>query len=93
LESGAQALPVIYISLPTNNLAANGGVIHYHYEPMNVDELREAADSWLDKYHFYRPHEVLEFLTPGVFSHSGAIRSRCRDVLEAVSTDTVIDKG
>ncbi|MDR2484499.1 MAG: hypothetical protein LBD55_03790 [Treponema sp.] len=40
----------------------------YHYEPMKAGELREAADSWLDKYHFYRPHESLNFLTPAEFS-------------------------
>jgi transposase InsO family protein len=35
---------------------------------MNAGELREAADAWLDKYHFYRPHESLNFLTPAEFS-------------------------
>jgi transposase InsO family protein len=29
--------------------------LDYHYEPMNVGELREVVDSWLDTYHFYRP--------------------------------------
>jgi hypothetical protein len=29
--------------------------LDYHYEPMNVTELTELTDSWLDKYHFYRP--------------------------------------
>jgi putative transposase len=42
--------------------------LDYHYEPMNVSELQEAVDSWLDKYHFYRPHEALNFLTPAEFS-------------------------
>jgi hypothetical protein len=31
-------------------------------------ELREVVDAWLDKYHFYRPHEALNFLTPAEFS-------------------------
>ncbi|MDR2587793.1 MAG: integrase core domain-containing protein [Spirochaetales bacterium] len=35
---------------------------------MNVSELRRIVDSWLDKYHFYRPHEALNFLTPAEFS-------------------------
>jgi transposase InsO family protein len=42
--------------------------LDYHYEPMNAGELREVVDSWLDKYHFYRPHEALGFLTPVEFS-------------------------
>jgi transposase InsO family protein len=25
------------------------------------------VDSWLDKYHFYRPHEALGFLTPAEY--------------------------
>jgi transposase InsO family protein len=40
----------------------------YHYEPMNASELRKAVDSWLDKYHFYRPRDSLNFLTPAEFS-------------------------
>jgi transposase InsO family protein len=35
---------------------------------MNVGELREVVDAWLDKYHFYRPPEALNFLTPAEFS-------------------------
>jgi putative transposase len=42
--------------------------LDYHYEPMNVGELTEIVDAWLDKYHFYRPHEALNFLTPAEFS-------------------------
>ncbi|MDR2536326.1 MAG: integrase core domain-containing protein [Treponema sp.] len=42
--------------------------LDYHYEPMNVGELREVVNSWLDKYHFYRPQEALNFLTPAEFS-------------------------
>ena len=38
------------------------------YEPMNVAELRAAVDAWLDKYHHYRPHESLGFLTPAEHS-------------------------
>jgi transposase InsO family protein len=34
---------------------------------MNVGELRKVVDSWLDKYHFYRPHEALNVLTPAEF--------------------------
>ncbi|MDR1362520.1 MAG: transposase, partial [Spirochaetaceae bacterium] len=36
----------------------------YHYEPLNAAELSEITDAWLDKYHFYRPHEAPGFLTP-----------------------------
>jgi transposase InsO family protein len=42
--------------------------LDYHYEPMNMGEMPEVMDSWLDKYHFYRPHEALNFLTPAEFS-------------------------
>jgi transposase InsO family protein len=42
--------------------------LDYHYQPMNVGELREIVDAWPDKYHFYRPHESLNFLTPAEFS-------------------------
>jgi transposase InsO family protein len=41
--------------------------LDYNYDPMNVTELREVADAWLDKYHFYRPHESLNFFTPADF--------------------------
>jgi transposase InsO family protein len=41
--------------------------LDYHYQPMNVRELADVADSWLDKYHFYRPHESLMFLTPAEY--------------------------
>jgi putative transposase len=42
--------------------------LDYHYEPMNVGELTEAVDPWLDKYHFYRPMNPSNFLTPAEFS-------------------------
>ncbi|MDR1363781.1 MAG: integrase core domain-containing protein [Spirochaetaceae bacterium] len=38
--------------------------LDYHYEPLNVKELSEITNAWLDKYHFYRPHEAPGFLTP-----------------------------
>jgi transposase InsO family protein len=38
--------------------------LDYHYEPVNAGELREVVDSWLNKYHFYRPYESLGFLDP-----------------------------
>jgi transposase InsO family protein len=41
--------------------------LDYNYDPMNVTELRGVADAWLDKYHFYRPHESLDFFTPAQF--------------------------
>jgi transposase InsO family protein len=41
--------------------------LDYHYEPLNVTELREVVDAWLDVYHFYRPHEALNFMTPGQY--------------------------
>jgi len=42
--------------------------LDYHYEPMNAAEMQALADNWLDKYHFYRPHESLGGLTPAEFS-------------------------
>jgi putative transposase len=41
--------------------------LDYNYDLMNVTGLREVADAWLDKYHFYRPHESPGFLTPADF--------------------------
>jgi hypothetical protein len=38
--------------------------LDYHYKPLNVKELSEITGAWLDKYHFYRPHEAPGFLTP-----------------------------
>jgi transposase InsO family protein len=35
---------------------------------MNAAELQALADTWLEKYHFYRPHEALGGLTPAEFS-------------------------
>jgi transposase InsO family protein len=40
----------------------------YNYTPMNCGEPGGVVDGWLDKYHFYRPHQSLEFLTPAEFS-------------------------
>jgi len=42
--------------------------LDYHYEPLNVTELQAIVDQWLDKYHFYRPHESLGGMTPAEFS-------------------------
>ena len=42
--------------------------LDYHYTPLNVTELSKIVDAWLDKYHFYRPHQSLGFLTPAEFS-------------------------
>jgi putative transposase len=42
--------------------------LDYNYTPLNVTELSEVVDAWLDKYHFYRPHQSLGFLTPAEFS-------------------------
>lgn len=36
-------------------------------EPMTVAEIQEEIDKWLKKYHSYRPHESLDFLTPDEF--------------------------
>ncbi|MDR2660329.1 MAG: hypothetical protein LBC27_10155, partial [Spirochaetaceae bacterium] len=41
--------------------------LDYNYAPMNVRELSEVVDEWLYKYHFYRPHAALGFLTPAAF--------------------------
>ncbi|MDR2485208.1 MAG: transposase [Treponema sp.] len=64
--------------------------LDYHYEPMNAGELREAVDSWLDKCHFYRPHESLNFFNPGgVFRRIRLIHSKNRSVLKILSTDSL----
>jgi putative transposase len=42
--------------------------LDYSYAPLNVSELSSVVDAWLDKYHFYRPHQSLGFLTPAEFS-------------------------
>jgi transposase InsO family protein len=42
--------------------------LDYNYDPMNVAELSTVVNVWLDKYHHYRPHESLGFLTPAEFS-------------------------
>jgi len=34
---------------------------------MNVSELQEVVDAWVEKYRTYRPHESLGFLTPAEF--------------------------
>jgi transposase InsO family protein len=47
--------------------------LDYHYEPVNAGELAEAADARLDKYHFYRPHESLNFLTAAEFSAAAGL--------------------
>jgi len=41
--------------------------LDYHYEPMGAAELGEIVDEWLDKYHSYRPHEALGFMTPAEY--------------------------
>jgi transposase InsO family protein len=42
--------------------------LDYNREPMNVSELRELVDVWLEKYHHYRPHASLGGMTPAEFS-------------------------
>ncbi|MDR2900561.1 MAG: integrase core domain-containing protein, partial [Treponema sp.] len=42
--------------------------LDYHYEPMNATETMAVVNDWLDKYHHYRPHEALDFLTPAEYS-------------------------
>jgi transposase InsO family protein len=42
--------------------------LDYNYAPLNAGGLPSVVDSWLDKYHFYRPHQSLSFLTPAEFS-------------------------
>ena len=41
--------------------------LDYLIGPMSVSELQAEIDSWLKKYHSYRPHESLGFLTPHEF--------------------------
>jgi transposase InsO family protein len=38
------------------------------YGPMTAAELQESANKWLDKYHYYRPHEAPGYMTPAEFS-------------------------
>jgi putative transposase len=54
--------------------------LDYHYEPMNVGELSEIVDTWLDKYHHYRPHEALGGMTPAQFSATLGVSIPKRDV-------------
>lgn len=42
--------------------------LDYLSGPMTVEELQEEIDRWLKKYHHYRPHESLGFLTPNEFA-------------------------
>jgi hypothetical protein len=42
--------------------------LDYNYDPMNATELNEVVRDWLDKYHYYRPHESLDMMTPAEFS-------------------------
>lgn len=42
--------------------------LDYLSGPMTVEELQEEIDRWLKKYHHYRPHESLGFLTPDEFA-------------------------
>jgi transposase InsO family protein len=38
------------------------------YGPMTAAELQAAVNRWLVKYHYYRPHEALDYMTPAEFS-------------------------
>lgn len=42
--------------------------LDYLVGPMTVEELQNEIDRWLKKYHRYRPHESLGFLTPDEFA-------------------------
>jgi hypothetical protein len=53
--------------------------LDYHYEPLNAAELSEITDAWLDKYHFYRPHEAPDFLTPR-HQYDGSVFRRCGSI-------------
>ncbi|MBD5413460.1 MAG: transposase [Treponema sp.] len=44
--------------------------LDYLSGPMSVSELQGEIDRWLKKYHGYRPHESLGFLTPNEFAAS-----------------------
>ena len=44
--------------------------LDYLTGPMSVSELQAEIDSWLKKYHSYRPHESLGFLTPHEFLYN-----------------------
>ncbi len=53
--------------------------LDYLTGPMTVTELQAEIDRWLKKYHSYRPHESLGFLTPDAFA----------DKLKSSSTSTI----
>lgn len=41
--------------------------LDYNYTPLNVAEAQGIANTFLEKYHFYRPHESLNMLTPAQY--------------------------
>ncbi|GMO14616.1 MAG: hypothetical protein Pg6A_00190 [Termitinemataceae bacterium] len=41
--------------------------LDYYYTPLNVAELSVVVQTWVNKYHNYRPHAALGFLTPAQF--------------------------
>jgi transposase InsO family protein len=41
--------------------------LDYQYDAMGVADLQFAVNQWLDKYHFYRPHDSLALLTPAEY--------------------------
>ena len=47
--------------------------LDYNRDPMNVSELSEVVNKWLDKYHHYRPHDSLKGMTPAEFSDTMGI--------------------
>ncbi len=49
--------------------------LDYLTGPMSVTELQEEIDKWLKKYHSYRPHESLGFLTPDEFLNNFELHS------------------
>jgi transposase InsO family protein len=56
--------------------------LDYNCTPLNVAELSSVVEAWLDKYHFYRPHQTLGFLTPAEFSAAfGVSIPKAADIL------------
>ena len=34
---------------------------------MSVEERQEEADKWLNDWHYYRPHQALNYMTPAEY--------------------------